>query len=226
MKGIRSTNTSQVKPPVIKSTRQDTSVATQKDAQQHKDVVVETQMNPRTGFGTEGLEANKTASPRGMKHTAEMVRTPYKNQRSQRAEQDETIKLTDRDLEQIADAVTLATEDRWVALEEKQWAAFDTIQAKLRMLQLKVDTLPISATPVCPPFVASNATLATYDSHLCSLRGATLVLSPSNLGPQVQTRVEVKLNLAWIPMRPCRVSTLLYFRKSTIETNKCTNSSA
>ena len=51
------------------------------------------------------------------------------------------VTLTEGDLEQIADEVTLATEDKWVALEEQHKAVINTIQAELRTLQLKIDML-------------------------------------------------------------------------------------
>ena len=54
------------------------------------------------------------------------------------------VTLIDGDLKQIADAVTLATEDKWVALEEQQKAAIDIIQAELHALQLKTDMLQTS----------------------------------------------------------------------------------
>ena len=71
---------------------------------------------------------------------------PRKKQRFQWTEQDETVTLTDGDLEKIVDAVTMAAEDMWVALEKQQKVVVYTIQAKLCALQLKIDTLQTNVT--------------------------------------------------------------------------------
>ena len=63
--------------------------------------------------------------------------------------------LTNGDLEQIADAVTMATEDNWVALEEHQKAAIDTLQDELHTLQLKTDTLQAIMTQERPPLYSA-----------------------------------------------------------------------
>lgn len=57
----------------------------------------------------------------------EPTKGPRKKQRSQRPEHDEVVTLTKGDLEKIADVVTLATEEKWLALEEQQKAAVNTL---------------------------------------------------------------------------------------------------
>lgn len=54
------------------------------------------------------------------------------------------VTLTDGDLEQIPDAVTMAIEEKWVSLEEHQKTAISAIQEELRTLQLNIDTIQTS----------------------------------------------------------------------------------
>ena len=57
---------------------------------------------------------------------------------------DTRVTLIEEDLEKIAVAVTLPTEEKFLALEEQQKAIVETLQAKLQALQIKDDTLQTS----------------------------------------------------------------------------------
>ena len=69
-----------------------------------------------------------------MNRPGEPAKGSRKKQRTQRKEYDVTTTLTDGDLEKIANAVTLDTEDKWVAIEEQQKVSITTIQAELHTL--------------------------------------------------------------------------------------------
>ena len=55
----------------------------------------------------------------GAKRTGELDKGPRKKQCAQLGEYDVMVTLTEWDLEQIADTITMATKDKWVALEEQ-----------------------------------------------------------------------------------------------------------
>ena len=103
------------------------------------------------------------------------------------------VTLTNGDLEQITDAITLAIEDRWAAIEEQHKAAIDTIQTVFRTLQWKTDTLQTSTIQTQAPLVTGSTVLAMEESHLCSLPSTVLV------GTQLQVDTGIKLDLAKLP---------------------------
>ena len=78
-------------------------------------------------------------------------------------------------------------------MEEQQKATIDTIQAELRTLHLKTDTLQTSVTQVQTPLAASTTVLATEESHLYSLPSTALV------GLQLQAGADVQLDMAKLP---------------------------
>ena len=85
------------------------------------------------------------------------------------------VTLTNGDLEQSTDALTLATEDRWESIEEQKKATIDTIQTELRALQWKTDMLQTNVILTRAPLATSSTVLATGEGHLCSFPSATLI---------------------------------------------------
>lgn len=58
-------------------------------------------------------------SPRDTKQTSDPIKVQRKKRRATRPGRETEVTLTEEELEQIVDVVTLALEDKWLALEEQ-----------------------------------------------------------------------------------------------------------
>ena len=93
------------------------------------------------------------------------------------------------------DTVTLATEEKWVALVEQQKNVVNAIQAELRTLQLKTDTLQTSITQQRNPPPRSEIALVIEERRLCVIPSAALIKDSSNPTMHLPIGSGIQLNL-------------------------------
>lgn len=132
-------------------------------------------------------------SLRGTKRHRELAKEPQKKLRAQRPKYDATIMLTDGDLEQITDALTLATEDQWAAIEAQQKVAINAMQAELRDLRKKMNMLHPTIIQAQASMTSSSTRLTANESRAYSLPSTVLV------GAHLPVDTGLQLDLAKLP---------------------------